>query len=357
MNILLTCFYFDGFSGSPIHCMEMGEYLAQKHSVSIAAVKVSQEMIDLCKCKSINLYHADELPLDPVYDVVIAYHFPIAPYLIQKGLKYKKIINGILSSFGGLETPLFFSDDIDLFPCMCQETIEYIENSFNISPQKSYLLPNFLPEQYIRKNISPSSELKNVLVVSNHTPKEISELKNCGAFKIDYIGDQGIPLLVTPEILLKYDAVITIGKTVQYCLGLGIPVFEYDSFGGAGYISLKNIDNEEKHNFSGRGTPRKLTTEQILNELQENYKSCITELYSLQSIAKDRYSLAENVDKLMDKIKSLPDTKIKVTPYYRQQTEYIITLMKQCGQQAVAPVAKGHKVFNILGIKIKIKED
>ena len=65
MNILLTCFYFDGFSGSPIHCMEMGEHLAQKHSVSIAAVKTNQEMIDLCRSKSINLYNLEELPLIP----------------------------------------------------------------------------------------------------------------------------------------------------------------------------------------------------------------------------------------------------------------------------------------------------
>ena len=120
MNILLTCFYFDGFSGSPIHCMEMGEHLAQKHSVSIAAVKTNQEMIDLCRSKSINLYNLEELPLNSVYDIVITYHFPIAPYLIDKGLKYKKLVNGVLSSFGGLETPLFFSKDIDLFPCMCE---------------------------------------------------------------------------------------------------------------------------------------------------------------------------------------------------------------------------------------------
>lgn len=354
MNILLTCFYFDGFSGSPIHCMEMGEHLAQKHSVSIAAVKTNQEMIDLCRSKSINLYNLEELPLNSVYDIVIAYHFPIAPYLIDKGLKYKKLVNGVLSSFGGLETPLFFSKDIDLFPCMCEETISYISDTFNIDKSKTYLLPNFLPDIYARKHISFSSELKKVLVVSNHTPQELCNLSAQSSLDVDYIGDKGKPLLITPEVLLNYDAVITIGKTVQYCLGLGIPVYEYDVFGGAGYISLQNIDKEEHHNFSGRGTPRKLTTQQIIQELEENYSKCTSELCSLQTIALERYSLKKNVDKLIEKILSLKDTQIKTDAFYKQQIEYVKTFIKQINVLSIKETIKKHKIYNILGIKIKI---
>lgn len=36
---------------------------------------------------------------------------------------------------------------------------------------------------------------------------------------------------ITLEILSQYDVAITIGKTVQYCLVMGVPVYVYDKFG------------------------------------------------------------------------------------------------------------------------------
>lgn len=53
-----------------------------------------------------------------------------------------------------------------------------------------------------------------------------------------------------------YDSVISIGKTVQYCLASHISVFCYDHFGEPGYISRNNYDKARHHNFSGRGFSR-----------------------------------------------------------------------------------------------------
>ena len=117
---------------------------------------------------------------------------------------------------------------------------------------------------------------------------------------------------------------------------------------------MQKIDKEEHHNFSGRGMPRKLTTQQIIQELKENYSKCTSELCSLQTIALERYSLKKNVDKLIEKILSLKDTQIKADAFYKQQIEYVKTFIKQVSVLPIKETIKKHKIYNILGIKIKI---
>ena len=58
---------------------------------------------------------------------------------------------------------------------------------------------------------------------------------------IDAIGSEK-PAITSAELLDHYDCVISIGKTVQYCLVQGIPVFLYDRFGGPGYLNESNYD-------------------------------------------------------------------------------------------------------------------
>jgi hypothetical protein len=71
---------------------------------------------------------------------------------------------------------------------------------------------------------------------------------------IDAIGSEK-PAITSAELLDHYDCVISIGKTVQYCLVQGIPVFLYDRFGGPGYLNESNYELAEYYNFSGRSKP------------------------------------------------------------------------------------------------------
>lgn len=62
--------------------------------------------------------------------------------------------------------------------------------------------------------------------------------------------------LLTAELITEFDVVITIGKTVQYALVAGVPVFVYDHFGGFGYLDQANLAAAADRNFSGRGGER-----------------------------------------------------------------------------------------------------
>ena len=113
-------------------------------------------------------------------------------------------------------------------------------------------------------------------IVSNHVPAELAELFDAPPAGIEFqpIGTGGLkdskPLRVTPGTFAGLDGVITIGKTVQYALLAGVPVYCYDKFGGPGWLGPQNFDASEYHNFSGRGFSRK-DTAAIAGELVSGF--------------------------------------------------------------------------------------
>ncbi|MBW3079649.1 hypothetical protein [Bifidobacterium simiiventris] len=106
------------------------------------------------------------------------------------------------------------------------------------------------------------SGLRRVLVVSNHAPGEVvaamNELAARGC-QVDYLREvaavDGGSRITSVDLLSRYDCVVTIGKTVQYCLVAGIPVYVYDHFGGPGYLNDDNLELANHYNFSGRMKP------------------------------------------------------------------------------------------------------
>ncbi len=142
--------------------------------------------------------------------------------------------------------------------------------------EKACVLENLLPEDFYNYTHKPTV-LKKILIVSNHPPKELqiaaSILRQQG-FLVDYLGQTSQEKLITVEVLAQYDLVVTIGKTVIYCLGANIPVYIYDHFGGPGFLSNKNFAKTRYRTFSGRGF-RKKTPEQIIHDLKNNYQNAI----------------------------------------------------------------------------------
>jgi hypothetical protein len=97
--------------------------------------------------------------------------------------------------------------------------------------------------------------LKTVLLISNHPPQEAVEaldiLEKYGV-RVRLVGRNGYYRRVTPDLLARTSAIISIGKSVQYAIAQGIPAYVYDRYGGPGYLSAENYDKAEYYNFSGR---------------------------------------------------------------------------------------------------------
>jgi hypothetical protein len=107
---------------------------------------------------------------------------------------------------------------------------------------------------------------------------------------------------IHPELLLNFDAVVTIGKTTQYCLVMGIPVYSYDHYGGAGWLSSENFAFEAFNNFSGYRTQRKLSATQLTSEIRGGYEKASS--WSQRNMAKfaHHYSLDRQMKELISSL-------------------------------------------------------
>ena len=109
-------------------------------------------------------------------------------------------------------------------------------------------------------------------MVSNHLPEEVVEaldlLKQSGV-QVKRIGLPEASRRLTPSDIDEADAVMTIGKTVQYAFRSGCPVYIYDHFFGPGWLTPTNCESAEYFNFSGRCTPVRKSAQQLFGELSE----------------------------------------------------------------------------------------
>lgn len=150
---------------------------------------------------------------------------------------------------------------------------------------------NPAPMNYVNHSVKKKGALKKLLIVSAHPPKEVLEAKKllqekCG-IKADTLGEgQERYELISKDILESYDAVLTIAKTVQYCLVSGLPVYVYDSYGGGpGWLSDDNFEKAKVRNFSGYqnseypdyegGVFHRKTAQQIVDELMSGYRDSL----------------------------------------------------------------------------------
>lgn len=303
-NILITLFYANGLHGGVKYSAEIGNYFHSiGYNVYCIGVVTDDFTIDFMKQNNVSLINIKNFDNSIKYDLVWAHHFPILPYLIRKGLKYDRIINSCISSILLIEKPIYFYKNIDLILILTDAVKETFINDYKIPLSKIRVLPNTAPDSFfdnVRKNLP--QKIKSVAVVSNHCPKEVIDalkiLKKSKIKTIIYGGKN--PVNITPDVLKKHDVIISIGKTVQYALAMKIPVYNYDHFGGNGYITPENINNEQKYVFSGRSTFKKKSANEIANEILSQYKTVIKKVDSLYNIAVDRFKLSKQIQKILN---------------------------------------------------------
>ncbi len=155
-----------------------------------------------------------------------------------------------------------------------EEAFRENKKFFEKRPRKIDYYRNPAPSSYSQTTPKRHSRLKNVLVVANHPCPELKEIKDIlkdRNISVDYLGFHGDKYeLINEKTLSSYDAVITIGKTVQYCLVSGTPVYIYGQYGGPGWLTADNFAKAQKYNFSGRGFSSQSPAE-IVDYLVRNY--------------------------------------------------------------------------------------
>lgn len=307
-TILFTCCHFDGYHGSVMHVCELARYLSGLGWRCFCAVAYPTDtMVAFAAERGLEVHECRGLDLDRQFDLVWGYHFPILALLLDRGLRYCRIHVGCLSDFLVLESPPLYFSKCNLCSVVSRSAIRKIARDYGLSEESFTWFPNFIPDEYFAVNgvQKGSTDPLRVLVVSNHPPQEICDLAGVEQRKLSvtfYGMGQGHYAPMTPDIISSYHVVVTIGKTVMYALGAGVPVYEYDYFGGCGYITPENLNAEEEHNFSGRATREKKSTEQIVSEIVAGYEEAVRKIQLLREEARSRYLLSSNVDSLVARI-------------------------------------------------------
>lgn len=298
MKVLFLCMYMSGLHGSVLHVLEYAKFFRSMDAeVSIGAVFIDARIRELAVSEGINLYRINNVPVDTEYDIVYALHLFLFPYLLFKGLAYKHSILGLLSVKGPIEQmpPACMYPYFNLITVISPEIAARYHDEFQIDENLFTLIPNPLPLEFINASNTKNEwaeKIGKVAVVSNHRLPELLDMARLAPWQTDFFGSEyGNSVHVTPELLLGYDAVITIGKTVQYGMGLGIPVFEYDHNGGCGWITPHNMDSEALTNFSGRSTHEKRDAETLIRDIEAHYRNAASQAATLRGMALEKFSI------------------------------------------------------------------
>lgn len=312
MKILLTNYILNTFSGSEINAIQIANELINKgHEVYIFTFIYKNPLKSYIESNMKNLKVIDKDTLSNLeeFDLIWAHQQSTLNYvLFDLNIKSKKIIYSCLSSYDSAEFPPQYTNYLSLCLVNSEETKNTLLSA-KVSGEKLFLLKNFITDEFYNTNKSINLNTpKKVCLVSNHIQIEVLKavhiLRNKG-IEVDIYGVHYNLRMITADILSNYDAVITIGKTVQYSLSMGIPVYCYDRFTGPGWITQSNFYKAQEYNFSGRGYNIKRSSEQIVNEFIEGYSIALkdTNLY-LKNIIKENNLLSNNIDEIIDIINS-----------------------------------------------------
>lgn len=316
-RFLITQSSIHWIAGSEVYALELADYLQKKDAVVRVFTHYSDRpMKDFYVEKDIEVVTDDSALSIDDFDYIWVHH-QVLPQSIIGELGTKKrwpvFIFNHMSPFEELaiERPFVWNLEESIASASVfnsQETKTAQEGLFK-RHHESYIIPNPAPMEYSQKIVKKKNQrIKDVLIVSNHAPIEVQTamnlLKEADINVVVMSENLDKPVIASPDYLSKFDVVISIGKTVQYCLCLGIPVYVYDHFGGPGFLT-SYFDRSAKLNFSGRGFEKK-SAEQITREIQSEYKDAL----QFYSINRKRFADIYSMDRVIPEFLSQVSKKI-----------------------------------------------
>lgn len=295
--------------------LEFAELFQQMgHEVCVCANFIGAPMKAMAERAGCKLQLADESINAFEFDLVMVINqiAPLLCYQASEAMRSKTRfvfmhvdLNFTLSQPGLVHEPML-ADEIWLHSE--EARAHFIE--LGLPRSKTYLFHNAAPPRFWRPEREYSPELKRVLLVSNHLPDELLELKRellGRGLAVTHMGRNGDDYgRLGPKVLQGVDVVISIGKTVQYCLASRTPIFVYDHFGGPGYLTEENYEQAAWYNFSGRCCQRKLCSAALADELIEGYSSAVKFIQELPDPQRGRFRLRPKLLKLLERISESP---------------------------------------------------
>ena len=292
------------------------EFLARKWDVEVYThlldLPISAEFERLSASASVRVFDDPEDFVPGQYDLVWIHHSVLPPSLIERLTEDSgrtRVVWHHMAALPNIEAALFpdieaaIADRISSVSSRTRDLlIEY-----GLPDDRSFILPNPVPRTFLEPaKTRPGTDLQTILIISNHPPDELleaAELIRLQGIAVRRIGGS-TPERVTPDSFEGVDAVVTIGKSVQYALCLGIPVYNYDHFGGNGWIEETNFEQERISNFSGRSTFRQISAEQITEEVRSGFSQAREFAQARIDRHRDAFGVVGHLDQLLGSLEA-----------------------------------------------------
>lgn len=305
-KVLVTNYMLRGFTGSELAAVDLAaEFASRGWDAALACFDLGGALA--ARIKELGIRTLDLRACRPEnFDLLWLQHFETADAcLLDRGLNAERAVFSCLSPYDLRETPPAWADSLSLVLANSPETADML-TGLGLERGSIDVFPNPAPAAFFSCAPRPAAAGQpRFAAVSNHLPEELrlagEALRASGAV-FDHIGEGGGAALVTPELLGRYDAVVTIGRTVQAALAMGLPVYCYDRFGGPGYIDPANLAAAADFNFSGRDLRRKLAPGDLAAELVSGYRAAAAAAPALKAFAAQKYSLPSRLDAVLARL-------------------------------------------------------
>lgn len=244
------------------------------------------------------------------YDLIWTQHSVLPPNLIEQlasGGLTSAVVWHHMSAQIHMELPILTDVEetlADVSTAASPEVADVLER-YGLPRRRTTLFDNPAPDAFADAARTRTGDaLERVLVVSNHPPEEVlaaaALLRERDGLQVDVLGEATTAARVTPALLDGYDAVLTIGKTVQYALSMGLPCYVYDHFGGVGWLTPANVEDERWWNFSGRATRRRADAATLAGELTTGFPAALEFARTRRAEHAEQWRLSGQLDRLVD---------------------------------------------------------
>ncbi|WDF32131.1 hypothetical protein PTW37_09585 [Arthrobacter agilis] len=312
-HVFISQAHLLSYGGSEMVTLELAEHFAAAGStVSIGTWSVGPPVMShLAGRPNISYFDIDGQQLserlagDPP-QLAWIHHQLLPAYLLDNPLETSFVYNH-MSSVHPLE--LSWSADIEsafasvhLYNSVETLAAHQVESSaLAFDAERLQIFANPAPDSFGTHEVLPRAGSLRLGVVSNHPPEELATVIEQHPVGVEFLPIGASSLTgskaerVTPRTFEGLDGVITIGKTVQYAIIAGLPVYCYDKFGGPGWLGSGNFGVAEHHNFSGRGFARKGAA-QIAAELVEGFEGAAGFAAEIKASDLSRFVLSSAVE-------------------------------------------------------------
>ncbi len=311
-SVLICTNHLAGWGGSELIVLELAEYLRRR---GLGVTVFSNVIADparaaLLDCRVTFTQDADDIDLS-TFDLVYAQH-AVVSLLLHANLdrlaarpdRFPVFVYAHLSPFEPFEAPAPLTELqlADVVLANSPETAAALE-TFDAGYEIATIFPNPAPEDFFAtRATAPQNDLRRLLIVSNHLPQEVvgamTRLDRAG-IAVTHVGDRGERRRISVSDMHAHDAVLSIGKTVQYALASRTPVFCYDQFGGPGWLNSGNFDAAARQNFSGRSQPDKQTAIEIADTLRAGFAEAQAFARAIPHDALEAWRLEKHLDRLL----------------------------------------------------------